>query len=110
MVASEPLIAAISHSNPVSDWSEFAACRTNRDAFTVPLASETAQMRENREHAATIAVCSCCMVIEQCRAYALRVREPIGIWGGLTETERREQQAPSCACPAKSLGHRGLHT
>jgi WhiB family transcriptional regulator, redox-sensing transcriptional regulator len=27
-------------------------------------------------------------VIEQCRRHALTVREPYGVWGGLTEDER----------------------
>ncbi len=35
------------------------------------------------------AVCQVCPVVGECRAYALQIREPYGIWGGLTETERR---------------------
>jgi WhiB family redox-sensing transcriptional regulator len=27
-------------------------------------------------------------VIEQCRRHALTVREPYGVWGGLTEDDR----------------------
>jgi hypothetical protein len=29
-------------------------------------------------------------VLEECREYALLVREPHGIWGGLNEYERRQ--------------------
>ncbi len=29
-----------------------------------------------------------CPVIQQCRSHALSVREPYGVWGGLTEDER----------------------
>jgi WhiB family redox-sensing transcriptional regulator len=25
----------------------------------------------------------------ECREYAIQIKEPYGIWGGLTETERR---------------------
>ena len=32
-----------------------------------------------------------CPVIEQCRSYALAAQEPYGIWGGMTEEERREE-------------------
>ncbi len=35
------------------------------------------------------AVCQVCPVVVECRAYALQIREPYGIWGGLTESERR---------------------
>ena len=34
-------------------------------------------------------VCARCAVAEQCLEYALRVREPEGIWGGTTFAERR---------------------
>jgi WhiB family transcriptional regulator, redox-sensing transcriptional regulator len=35
------------------------------------------------------AICSTCCVREPCLQYALRIREPHGIWGGLNEVERR---------------------
>jgi WhiB family redox-sensing transcriptional regulator len=28
-------------------------------------------------------------VAPECREYAIQIKEPYGIWGGLTETERR---------------------
>ena len=31
---------------------------------------------------------SSCPALNDCRAYALRFREPYGIWGGLSESER----------------------
>ncbi|CAN5555799.1 hypothetical protein BH24ACT13_BH24ACT13_01820 [soil metagenome] len=34
------------------------------------------------------AVCARCPVIAECAAHALQVREPYGVWGGLTEDER----------------------
>jgi len=33
-------------------------------------------------------VCASCPVIAQCRAHALAVQEPYGIWGGLSEDDR----------------------
>jgi WhiB family redox-sensing transcriptional regulator len=33
-------------------------------------------------------MCRQCPVITQCRIHALRVGEPYGIWGGLSETDR----------------------
>jgi WhiB family redox-sensing transcriptional regulator len=35
-----------------------------------------------------IEICRQCPVMAQCRAHALEVAEPYGIWGGLSETER----------------------
>ena len=35
------------------------------------------------------AVCATCPVIEPCRNHAVTNVEPAGVWGGLTERERR---------------------
>lgn len=36
------------------------------------------------------AVCAGCPVLDDCRAHALSVGEPFGIWGGMSLAERRE--------------------
>jgi len=40
------------------------------------------------------AICAMCPVREPCLAYALRIRGPHGIWGGMSESERRPLIAP----------------
>lgn len=35
-------------------------------------------------------ICSSCSVREDCLSYAMRIREPHGIWGGLNEVERKQ--------------------
>jgi WhiB family redox-sensing transcriptional regulator len=35
------------------------------------------------------AICGVCPVRVPCTTHALQIREPFGIWGGLTEVERR---------------------
>ena len=35
------------------------------------------------------AICARCPVRIECLEYAVRIREPHGIWGGLNELERR---------------------
>ena len=35
-------------------------------------------------------ICATCPVRRDCLGYALRIREPHGIWGGLNEVERRQ--------------------
>ena len=49
---------------------------------------ERREDREDRERRAK-AICAQCSVLEECREFALRIREPHGIWGGMTESERR---------------------
>jgi WhiB family redox-sensing transcriptional regulator len=49
---------------------------------------ERGPSRANRAAKAK-AVCQRCPVLEQCRRYALSAEEPYGVWGGLTEDERR---------------------
>ena len=34
-------------------------------------------------------ICAACPVVGECRDYALSIREPHGVWGGLSEQERR---------------------
>jgi len=36
------------------------------------------------------AICRTCPVIIDCRNHALATHEPYGVWGGMTEEERRE--------------------
>ena len=69
-------------------WRGDAACRsTDAQHFFAPLA-EPRDARSRRERAAR-ALCRACPVQKACLDYALRVQEPYGIWGGLTELERR---------------------
>ena len=70
-------------------WQLKAACRGPESAlFFPPTTPERRDDREAREAQAK-AICAECPVREDCLEYALRVREPHGIWGGLTEAERR---------------------
>jgi WhiB family redox-sensing transcriptional regulator len=62
-------------------WAVFAACRDrDPDAF-FPTTPE--QERE------AIRVCHGCAVREECLAFAMEARVRFGIWGGLTEKQRR---------------------
>jgi WhiB family redox-sensing transcriptional regulator len=71
------------------DWQAKAACRGHSAAiFFAPTHFERKDARAARERQAK-AVCAACAVRTECLDYALRIREPHGIWGGLSETERR---------------------
>lgn len=80
----------ISHARGLA-WKERAACRgPHALVFFPPAQPERRDEREAREAKAK-AICAQCPVREPCRDFALAVREPHGIWGGLTESERRRR-------------------
>lgn len=70
-------------------WQLQAGCRGPLSRyFFPPTSSERRDEREDRERRAK-AICATCPVQVSCLEYALKIREPHGIWGGLTEHERR---------------------
>ncbi len=76
-------------------WQVHAACRGPQAAvFFPPPAFERKEERVEREQRAK-AICQQCKVRKPCLEYALRIREPHGIWGGLNEVERRQLLAAS---------------
>jgi len=62
------------------DWTLHAACRTMGDAL-FPDAKDQAQTKK---------ICFGCPVCADCLAEALDNRIEWGIWGGMTERERRQ--------------------
>jgi WhiB family transcriptional regulator, redox-sensing transcriptional regulator len=70
-------------------WNQRAVCRGESAGLFAPmLALESAHFRQQREMQAK-RVCTQCPVRQECLAYALRVNEELGIWGGLDAAERR---------------------
>lgn len=71
-----------------NNWQRQALCKGVRSGlFFPPSTSEKKDEKERRESRAK-AICGRCRVITPCREYALTLREPYGIWGGLNESER----------------------
>ena len=71
-------------------WQAKAACRGPQAAvFFPPTTFERKDEKEIRESRAK-AICATCSVRRPCLDYALRIREPHGIWGGLNEIERKQ--------------------
>lgn len=69
------------------DWQLHAACRhISTDVFFHP-ENERGNARHHREQHAK-RICAECPVLAECRAHALQVHEPYGVWGGLSEGER----------------------
>ena len=70
-------------------WRELAACRSFDLEVFFPERGESAEPAR--------LVCAACPVRQPCLDYAVKIREPHGIWGGLNELERKQL-----------LAHRGL--
>jgi WhiB family redox-sensing transcriptional regulator len=74
-----------------NEWRERAACLEHPAVLFFGLDdSESPAERRLREEEAK-RICLTCEVKRECLEYALRSREPYGIWGGLTEIERRSR-------------------
>jgi len=72
-----------------AEWSDAAACRGIESLlFFSPDVMESKEVRSRRERQAK-QLCADCSVREDCLSSALAQRESYGIWGGLTEVERR---------------------
>jgi len=69
------------------DWQYQGACRTADPTLFFHPEGERGSARRRRADAAK-AICQGCPVLKQCRTHALSVREPYGVWGGISEDER----------------------
>lgn len=96
----------------VWDWQLRASCRgADWRTFFSP-DGERGRARSARENRAK-QMCRQCPVMAECRAHALRVQEPYGTWGGLSEAERawitggtgnrRPYRRPTSPGPDKTL-------
>jgi WhiB family redox-sensing transcriptional regulator len=71
-------------------WQVKAACRGPQAAvFFPPSHFERKDEKLEREVRAK-AICETCSVREPCLSFAVKIREPHGIWGGLNELERKQ--------------------
>ena len=67
------------------DWRELAACKGMDAAIFFPEIGPALEAKR---------ICSTCRVVEDCLAYALEVPERHGIFGGLSERQRRFLRHP----------------
>jgi WhiB family transcriptional regulator, redox-sensing transcriptional regulator len=78
-------IVAPVDADQIADWRSVARCSGRADLFFPPPA-ERPQARELRERIAA-AMCSNCLVRDECRDFARENRE-YGFWGGENEESR----------------------
>lgn len=74
------------------DWQFDGACREADPALFFSPESERGPRRRARENAAKL-YCQRCPVVAQCLRHAMRVKEPYGVWGGRTPSEREAFEA-----------------
>ncbi|MEQ3550722.1 WhiB family transcriptional regulator [Pseudonocardia nematodicida] len=75
------LLVAEAPGDEVPDWQERALCaQTDPEAFFPEKGGSTREAKR---------ICSGCEVRAECLEYALAQDERFGIWGGLSERERR---------------------
>jgi WhiB family redox-sensing transcriptional regulator len=73
---------------PNSDnWRSFAACRETDPELFFPLGTSGPWLVQTEQ---AKAVCRRCPAVEWCLEWALETRQDSGVWGGLSEEERRK--------------------
>lgn len=74
-------------SQRADDWRDQAACRTEDPEIF--FASEVTPAGQANIHHAKV-ICWRCPSMEACGAWAFQTRQAFGVWGGVSERERRK--------------------
>lgn len=75
------------------DWQQRALCRGMDSSVFFSPAGERGTEKRAREKKAR-AVCGRCPVLEACAWTAMSGPETYGVWGGMSEGERRQRRRP----------------
>jgi len=70
-------------------WQDHGSCRTADPLLFFHPQNERGSARVRRDRAAKM-ICAGCPVRVECADYAVRAREPYGVWGGLSEEDREQ--------------------
>jgi WhiB family redox-sensing transcriptional regulator len=70
----------------IDEWWSVAACRDAEPELFFPISANSASSPLVKR---AKLICASCPVRSKCLSYALDHRQEQGIWGGLTEEERR---------------------
>ncbi|MFF7780408.1 WhiB family transcriptional regulator [Streptomyces tanashiensis] len=71
------------------DWRHNAVCREEDPELFFPIGNTSPALLQIKE---AKAVCCRCPVMEQCLQWALEAGQDDGVWGGLSEDERRRMK------------------
>ena len=81
------------------DWRHRAACRDEDPELFFPIGNTVPALLQVVE---AKAVCRRCEVIEPCLEWALETGQDAGVWGGLSEDERRALKRRNARLRARS--------
>ncbi|MDX2681214.1 MULTISPECIES: WhiB family transcriptional regulator [unclassified Streptomyces] len=70
----------------MDDWRQHAACRREDPDLFFPIGTSGPALLQTEQ---AKAVCRRCPVRESCLEWAMETDQTLGVWGGLSETERR---------------------
>jgi WhiB family redox-sensing transcriptional regulator len=74
-------------------WRSRAACRSADPDLFFPVSASGASLEQVTE---AKAICARCCVRRECLAFALATRQAHGVWGGMSEQERRLTDSAQC--------------
>jgi len=74
---------------PAGDWRNRANCLKSDPELFFPTGETRVNSPGYQQAKLAKEVCARCVVVDDCLSYALQTNENFGIWGGMTENERR---------------------
>jgi WhiB family redox-sensing transcriptional regulator len=75
------------HETSDHTWRQYAACRDEEPDLFFPIGNTGIALLQIEE---ATAVCRRCPVMDSCRQWALETGQDFGVWGGMSEDERRD--------------------
>ena len=70
----------------MADWRHNAACREEDPELFFPIGTTGPALMQVED---AKAVCRACVVVDACLTWALESNQDSGVWGGMSEDERR---------------------
>ncbi len=81
------------------DWRHVAACRDEDPELFFPIGTTGPALLQIEE---AKSVCRRCTVVDECLTWALDSGQDAGVWGGLSEDERRAVRRRAARQPVRS--------
>jgi WhiB family redox-sensing transcriptional regulator len=80
------VLTQLTHKGAAMDWRHRSACRDENPELFFPVGNTGPALQQIEE---AKKVCQRCSVINECLKWALESGQEAGVWGGLSEDERR---------------------
>jgi WhiB family transcriptional regulator, redox-sensing transcriptional regulator len=97
--AEDAKVAAASRRSGFMDWRHHAACRDEDPELFFPIGNTGPALLQIDE---AKRVCQRCAVMEPCLQWALESGQDSGVWGGMSEDERRALKRRSARIRARA--------